>query len=114
MSKTTALGWWHPDPKHQRLLTESLTALLFLPLLFTHHPWFVTEVVNRVQRVHTWQSGVLQSDHHVPVVSILVHAEGMLSDQHKVWLNGSNTEDISKTLNCVSRQVEQQQGWIST
>lgn len=62
----------------------------------TYHPRLVTEIVKRVQRVHAWQSSILQSNHYVPVVSILVHAESMLSDQHKVWLKGSGSGDMSK------------------
>lgn len=65
---------------------------IFLELKDTHHPRFVTEVVNRVQRVNTWQARVLQPDHHVAMVSVLVHAEGVLSDQHKVWLEGPGME----------------------
>lgn len=64
---------------------------IFLKLHDTYHPRFVTEVVNRVQRVNAWQSSVLQPNHHVAMVSILVHAEGVLSDQHKVWLEGPGT-----------------------
>ena len=62
----------------------------------TYHPRLVTEVVDRVQRVDTRQSSVLQANHDVTMVSVLVHAEGVLSDQHKVWLNGPETQNISK------------------
>lgn len=64
---------------------------IFLKLKDTYHPRFVAEVVNRVQRVNAWQSSVLQPNHHVAMVSILVHAEGVLADQHKVWLEGPGT-----------------------
>lgn len=77
----------------------------FLPPNNTYHPRFVTEIVDRVQRVNTWQAGVLQPDHHVPVVSVLVHAEGVLSDQHKVRLEGPGAQDVRHVFNCrVSQQ----------
>lgn len=69
---------------------------IFLTLKDTYHPRFVAEVVNRVQRVNAWQSSVLQPNHHVAMVPVLVHAEGVLSDQHKVWLEGPGTENMSK------------------
>lgn len=69
-------------------------------MVFTYHPWFITEIINRVYRVNTGQSGVLQSDHYVAMVPILVHAEGMLSDQHKVWLNGPGTRALENIYMC--------------
>lgn len=69
---------------------------IFLKLKETYHPRLVTEVVNRVQRVDAWQSSVLQANHDAAMVPILVHAEGVLSDQHKVWLEGSGTENMDK------------------
>lgn len=81
--------------------------VFFLPPNNTYHPRFVTEIVDRVQRVNTWQAGVLQPDHHVPVVSVLVHAEGVLSDQHKVRLEGPGAQDVRHVFNCrVSQQWE--------
>lgn len=72
---------------------------IYLELQDTYHPRFVTEVVNRVQRVNRWQAGVLQPDHHVAMVSVLVHAEGVLSDQHKVWLEGPGMQEhIQKVM----------------
>lgn len=70
-----------------------------------YHPWFVAEIVDRVQRINTWQPCVLKSNDYIPVVSVPVHAESMLSDQHKVWPNGSETEYISKILNCTATQA---------
>lgn len=55
----------------------------------TYHPRLVTEIVHRVQRVDTWQPSILKTNHHVPVVAVLVHAESMLPYQHKVWFEGS-------------------------
>lgn len=55
-------------------------------LLVTYHPGFVTEVVDRMQRVNTGDSSILQPNDQTAVVSITCHAEGMLADQHKVWL----------------------------
>lgn len=64
----------------------------------TYHPWLVTEIVDRVQRVDTWQSSILQSNHHVSVVPILVHAESVLPDQHEVWLERSETLTKYQTM----------------
>lgn len=55
----------------------------------TYHPRFVAEIVHRVQRVDTWQAGILKTNHHVSVVAIFIHAESVLSDQHKVRFEGS-------------------------
>lgn len=52
----------------------------------TYHPGFVTEVVDRMQRVNAGDPSILQPNNQTAVVSIPCHAEGMLADQHEVWL----------------------------
>lgn len=39
-----------------------------------------------MQRVNAGDSGILQPDDQTAVISIPRHAEGMLADQHEVWL----------------------------
>lgn len=95
---------WHLSKLGENLTLRCYSNCLYILNMFavewtefsktTYHPWFVAEVIDRVQGVNTWQSSVLQSDHHVAMVPIPVHTESVLSDEHKVWPKGSGTGDI--------------------
>lgn len=53
-----------------------------------YHPRFAAEVVDGEERVDTWDSTKVQTDHEVPEVLTWDHTVGVLTDQDKVRLNG--------------------------
>lgn len=66
-----------------------LNGFTLAPYLATYHPGLVAEVVDGVQGVDTGDACILQTDNDVSVVTVLRHAEGMLSNQHEIWLETS-------------------------
>lgn len=53
-----------------------------------YRPRLVAHVVNGGEGVDARDAGVLQPDDQVPEILVLGHAEGVLADEHKVWLEG--------------------------
>lgn len=60
----------------------------------TYHPGFAAEVVDGEERVNTWNGSILQTDHQIPEILSWSHAVGMLSNEDKIWLDGSGTQKI--------------------
>lgn len=51
-----------------------------------YRPRLVTQVVDGCKRVDAWDTPVLQAYDQVAEIFILGHAEGVLTNEHEVWL----------------------------
>lgn len=51
-----------------------------------YRPGLVTQVVDRLERVDARDASVLQTNDQVAEVFVLGHAEGVLTNEDKVWL----------------------------
>lgn len=63
-----------------------MVIIVALWLLSAYRPRLVAQVVDGWKGVDAWDSSVLQPDDQVAKVLILGHAEGVLTNEDKVWL----------------------------